>query len=235
MIGNKICFFQTIDSTNNFMKQHLNEYRHGDIVCAKMQSKGRGRRSNEWISSSGDLHISIFYDSTNQSVSNFDLILLVTNVMIQVLRKYNIDAQIKYPNDIVVGNKKIAGILVERVIGEADVYVIGVGLNIITKDFSRINNTGTSIVLETKVEHDYRDVLYRLIQEWNMMSSVETKQLYNEYVNHNVILNKIIQYNQETYHVKAISTTGELIIEKNGKETIAQMNEITYKEYYHES
>ena len=200
-----------------------------------MQSKGRGRRSNKWISSSGDLHISIFYDSTNQSVSNFDLILLVTNVMIQVLRKYNIDAQIKYPNDIVVGNKKIAGILVERVIGETDVYVIGVGLNIITKDFSRINNTGTSIVLETKVEHDYRDVLYRLIQEWNMMSSVETKQLYNEYVNHNVILNKIIQYNQETYQVKAISTTGELIIEKNGKETIAQMNEITYKEYYHES
>lgn len=232
MIGNKVCFFQSLDSTNSYMKKHLHSFKDGDIICAKVQTAGKGRRSNIWMSNSGDLHISLYLDNTVKKDSLFDVVLMITNTLVNVLNHYHIDAKIKYPNDIVVGNRKIAGILIERVIAEKESFVIGIGLNCVTEDFSRIQKKGTSILLETEEVCDYRDVLQDFINEYNKLIQCKSCDLYESYLNKSVIIDRVIMYEDEEYTVKTINLEGKVVLVKDDQEYVKHMNEISFKEYY---
>ncbi len=232
MIGNKICFFKSLESTNSYMKEHLSTFKDGDIICAEVQTAGKGRRSNIWLSNKGDLHMSLFLDNTVRKDSLFDVMLLITNTLIEVSKKYSIDAKIKYPNDIVVGKKKIAGILIERIIGEQDNFIVGVGFNVVTEDFSRIHKKGTSIMMETKTTYDYRDILQDFIHIYNDLSECLSCDLYNSYLENNVIVGKTILHNNENYYVKTINLEGKVVLVKAEQEYALHMNEITFKEYY---
>lgn len=232
MIGNKICFFKSLDSTNNYMKQHISTFKDGDMLVAEVQTAGKGRRSNIWLSNKGDLHLSLYIDNTQKKDSLFDVILVVTNTLLEVVRKYNINAKIKYPNDIVVGNKKIAGILIERIIGEKDIYVVGIGLNVVTEDFSRVHKRGTSIMLETSEVYDYRDVLQDFINIYNDVSLWKSCVLYNMYIDNNVVIGRSVLHNELEYCVKTINLEGKVVLVKDNKEYAMHMNEISFKEYY---
>jgi len=234
MVGNRVCFFQSLESTNSYMKMHLDSFSNGDIICAKVQTAGKGRRSNIWMSNNGDLHVSLYLDNTVKQDSFFDVILMITNALVKVLNKYNIDAMIKYPNDIVVGHRKIAGILVEHIIGEKDSYIIGVGLNVVTEDFSRIQKQGTSILLETKKTLDYRDVLQEFIAALNELETCRSCDLYNMYLEKSVIVGKNIVIDNEEHLVKTINLEGKVVLIKDQVEILKHMNEISFKEYYDE-
>ena len=233
-IGNKVCFFQTLESTNTFMKEHIKSYHNGDMICARVQTAGKGRRSNVWMSNDGDLHVSYIIDNGVMEHSLFEVILLVTNTLLEVLKNYSIDAKIKYPNDIIVGNKKIAGILVERIIGERDTFIVGFGLNVVTEDFSRIGKPGTSIYLETKKRYDYRDVLFEFINEYNKLTDCKSCNLYQTYLDHSVVLHKHVVIDEEEYYVKEINLEGKLVLDKDGHEILMHMNEVSLKEFYNE-
>jgi BirA family biotin operon repressor/biotin-[acetyl-CoA-carboxylase] ligase len=216
------------------MKKHLSSFCDGDIICAKVQTAGKGRRSNVWMSNNGDLHISLYLDNTEKKDSIFDVILMITNSLVKVLKRYNIDAKIKYPNDIVVGNKKIAGILVEHIIGEKDSFIIGVGLNVVTEDFSRIQKRGTSIFLETKQKFDYRDVLQVFIKTLNELDNCKSCDLYNMYLDNSVVIGRSIVIDEVNYFVKTINLEGKVVLVKDEVEYVKHMNEISFKEYYDE-
>lgn len=235
MIGNKVCFFQSLISTNGYMKEHIATFSDGDIICAKVQTAGKGRRSNIWMSNNGDLHLSLFLDNSDLQHSVFDVILLITNSLVKVLKSFNVDAKIKYPNDIVVGHRKIAGILVEHIIGEKDSYIIGVGLNVVTEDFSRIDKKGTSILLKTKQKHDYRDVLQGFIHAINELHACKSCDLYNMYLDNSVVIGRNIIIENESYYVKTINLEGKVVLVKDDVEYAKHMNEISFKEYYDES
>lgn len=234
MIGNKICFFRSLESTNRYMKDHLGSFKDGDIICAEVQTAGKGRRSNIWLSNKGDLHMSLYIDNTAKKDSLFDVILMVTNTLLEVVKKQGIDARIKYPNDIVVGKKKIAGILIERVIGEKDSFVIGIGLNVVTEDFSRIYKRGTSILLETNKMIDYRDILQDFINVYNDLRLCKSCDLYNTYLENNVIIGNTVIHENENYHVKTVNLEGKVVLVKDNHEYAMHMNEISFKEYYND-
>lgn len=232
MIGQKVCFFERLGSTNTFMKDHLKDYRDGDMVCAKRQTLGRGRRSNTWVSNPGDLHVSFVIDNKGDLYHLFEVILLVTNTLIKLLENYNIDASIKYPNDIVVGKKKIGGILIERIIGERDAFIVGVGLNVITTEFGELSKIATSIKLENNTEIDYRDVLFEFIKSFNTILTQKSCNLYETYRKHSVVLKKEIMVEGKPYFVKDINLDGKLVLMHNGVETLKSMSEVTLKELY---
>jgi BirA family biotin operon repressor/biotin-[acetyl-CoA-carboxylase] ligase len=186
------------------------------------------------MSNDGDLHVSFLLDNTVTEHALFDVILLTTNALLNVLKKYQLDAKIKYPNDIIVDYKKIAGILVERVIKERDCFIVGFGLNVVTEDFSRIDKPGTSIYLETKKQIDYRDVLVEFIHEYNALLTCKSCDLYQSYLDHSVILHRDVVIDEETYYVKAISLEGKLVLDKDGEEILKTINEVSLKEFYDE-
>ncbi|GHM58533.1 MAG: biotin--[acetyl-CoA-carboxylase] ligase [Candidatus Mesenet longicola] len=104
----------------------------GTVILADMQSSGRGRHGKDWISPKGNLYASIIIrDKANvNQLTHFTFITTVAVGNILLALSANLDLKYKWPNDILINNKKIAGILLETE-ANASWLVIGIGINIL--------------------------------------------------------------------------------------------------------
>lgn len=155
--------YKEIDSTNNelkrlFDKRFLAEF---TTVVADKQTAGKGQSKNTWISEEGGLYFSFVL----RPEKNINLISLITGLSIkQTLEKYTNpqNIKIKWPNDILLNNKKIAGILTEgRFEGnKVEFIIVGCGININQKNFPYLTeNTPTSLYLENNSIYDKNIIL----------------------------------------------------------------------------
>ena len=153
-----ITWLDIVDSTNNEAKRQIKSLNHMSVISSFHQTAGRGQRGNSWRSEKGmNLTFSIVikygadgYGDLNPS--NQFLISKVTSLAVtEFLKRFGIDAQIKWPNDIYVKNKKIAGILIEHALqGNTMAYsIIGIGLNVNQLNFDSNLFNPTSIRLES--------------------------------------------------------------------------------------
>ena len=228
MIGTKVCFFQTIESTNTFMKDHIDDYQHGHIVVSRIQTAGRGRRDRQWVSKDGNLHASIKLTQELEPISPFEVVMRISVATVKALAHFDVDATIKYPNDIIVGRSKIAGILIEQV---DDAYIAGVGVNVTFNDVDVYAFHPSSILLETSRFVDYRDVLSALIDAYNELLEEPFVSLYEQYKTLSSVLNHEILLEDEKHLVVDITKRGELVLE-NGKSLAP--NEVSIAAWYHE-
>ncbi|HBG68231.1 MAG TPA: biotin--[acetyl-CoA-carboxylase] ligase, partial [Kandleria vitulina] len=131
----QIISFETIPSTNDYLKEHYKECLSPTIVTTEYQSKGRGRGNHQWISKKGeDLIFSLFVEDKRDGVT---LTMIMAYSIVCALKSQQIDAKIKWPNDIYVNKKKVAGILTETIYEKDKHYlIIGVGLNINNKEYA---------------------------------------------------------------------------------------------------
>lgn len=166
---NKYYVFDAVDSTNLKAKQIAeNECLDKSLILAYTQQCGRGRFSRIWESPAGGLYSS-FLLKPDISADKASLLPLVTAVAIaQTLRSYQISSMIKWPNDVRINKKKIAGILLESKIcqNNLEYVIIGIGVNLNSSldQFScNLNNTITTVGLELGKEIDYYDFLYGLV------------------------------------------------------------------------
>lgn len=127
-------YFETVGSTNTWAKEHVGELDQESltIIVADSQTAGRGRFKRQWISPKGcNLYVTyvFFVDHLQFSLGNLPQILALAAY--QVLHPLVYGIAIKWPNDLVVGVKKLGGILCELVgVGEKYAVVIGLGVNI---------------------------------------------------------------------------------------------------------
>jgi BirA family biotin operon repressor/biotin-[acetyl-CoA-carboxylase] ligase len=172
-IGQKILRFDRVDSTNNYTANLLKEGKieHGTVIMADSQSAGRGQRGANWTSNAGEnLLFSMFVAPDNLSVENQVVLTHFASLgIVEVLRKIGISAEIKWPNDIYVNHKKIAGILIENSIkgGLIANSIIGIGLNVNQDHFEHI--VATSIKQETNNFHSIDSVVFKLIDELTIL------------------------------------------------------------------
>ena len=121
-------YFEKINSTNNFATNLLPPA----LVLAEEQDNGQGRLNREWISKPGGIYCSIVL-KPEINFAKLPVLSLVTAVALtDILREqYDIKAEIKWPNDVMVNNKKLIGILVEASgeMDEVDKVIIGIGVN----------------------------------------------------------------------------------------------------------
>lgn len=135
--GYRLVAFDDIDSTNAEAKRLAVEERapEGAVVWARTQSAGRGRKDRQWVSEAGNLYCSILL-RPSCSLAEAAEIGFVTAVAVgDAIRQISPDVMVKYkwPNDILVAEKKVAGILLEssaRQNGIVDWVVVGVGINL---------------------------------------------------------------------------------------------------------
>lgn len=156
-----IIWLNSVDSTNDEAKRRIPELDNLAVLSAVSQTKGRGQRSNTWLSEPGkNLLMSIVLkyaphgESTSDSlaVQAYDqqVISQITSLaLVDLLAAHEIEAKIKWPNDIYVGNKKICGILIENtVLGKwMTSSIIGIGLNVNQRSFDAKLPNPTSMVL----------------------------------------------------------------------------------------
>ena len=144
---------ESLDSTN---AEALREISGGVqapfVILAEQQSAGRGRRGRKWISPFAEnIYYSLVLRIDGGMRQLEGLSLIVGLAVLSSLREFgSCDAGLKWPNDVLVGNKKIAGILLELVGDPADVchVVIGIGINVNMMVASDVDQSWTSVRLE---------------------------------------------------------------------------------------
>ena len=158
--------FDTISSTNDYLlRKEKNKNKDIKICIAEEQTKGRGRRGKSWISPK----FKNIYFSLNSYLKKEDLSGLSIAVALsvsKVLTKINVMSLIKWPNDLLVGNKKICGILIETAkVGELTKVVIGIGINVNMEYSELIDQEWTSIKLEKKQSVDRNSIVTEMINQ----------------------------------------------------------------------
>lgn len=124
----------------------------GTVVVADHQSAGRGRRGRAWIDAPGSSLLASILVRPALAPALWPAFSLTTAVAVgEVLRRLTgLEARLKWPNDVLVGDRKIAGILVESRAGAEPLLVIGVGINLAQREFPpELAARATSVALET--------------------------------------------------------------------------------------
>ena len=133
-----VIWLDSVDSTNNEVKRKVGVLDNLSVIAAMDQTSGRGQRGNIWLTEPGkNLTFSVVlkYDQMQvkmQAQNQCKISEMTALSVIDLLAQYGIEARIKLPNDIYVGDKKICGILIEHSLhGEQISHtIIGVGLNV---------------------------------------------------------------------------------------------------------
>ena len=134
----KEIFFDEIDSTNTYLKNHYEELEDMTFVSANLQTAGKGRKGRTWLSNKGEnLMFSLLIKDSEMYKHSNSLSVISAYTIIEVLKEYGVDnLSFKWPNDVYVDGKKICGILLEAISREElECLIIGVGINVNQKQF----------------------------------------------------------------------------------------------------
>jgi len=160
----RIQWYERLPSTNTFLKERLvlePALADGTIDAAREQMQGRGRRDREWISSANEnLTFSLFVRTASNPWNIPSASMAAAIAVAELLEAEGVRATLKWPNDVLVGGKKICGILSEGVSGGV---IIGVGLNVNMESAGHIDQPATSLLIETGERRGVDDLLEKLL------------------------------------------------------------------------
>ena len=146
-----IIYLNEVDSTNKYVKMHVDELDNLSVVTALTQTAGRGQGDHKWHSKPGEnLLFSILLKNPDILPSDQAIISdTVAQSVVKLLEKHGIEAWIKTPNDIWVDDKKICGILIEHSLraGRISWSIIGIGLNVNQTSFPEDLPNPTSMAI----------------------------------------------------------------------------------------
>ncbi len=246
-IGNPIFCYEKIDSTNLQAKRLAEEgCGNGTLIVAECQEAGRGRRGRSWESPLGT-NISMSLLLKPEIEPNYaSMITLVTALAVAkaVTKLTGKQADIKWPNDIVMNGKKICGILTEMSIQSEgiDYIVVGIGINVNTEHFpEELKDIATSVYLETGIllsrveliqaiweffETDYETYL----QTQNLQ---ELMQDYNaRLVNRNRKVTVLDPNEAFEGYARGITLYGELIVDTEEGQKLISSGEVSVRGIY---
>lgn len=170
--GRNIFFSQSIGSTNEWAKK-LAKFgaSEGTVAIAKIQTAGRGRLCRNWISPEGGLWFSVILRPRISASEAVKLVFVAGLVVAEVLHEqYDLQAETKWPNDVLIKGQKVCGVLAEMSTtgGKADFVILGLGVNAnfhVKIAFPKgLWGTATSITDETRKKVDL-DYLFRALIE----------------------------------------------------------------------
>ena len=187
--------FKEIDSTNNYLKNSYQLLDDFTFAVADYQSHGKGRNDRIWQSNIGENLMFSFLIKNKELINKAESFSILTAVEVaSLIEKYDIDnVSIKWPNDILIGDKKVCGILLEGQV--PDYLVVGVGLNVNQKEFpDDLRRPATSLSLEAKQPFDIEELKERLFSNIvNNFSSIKNEEYLEYFRQHNYLQNKRVR------------------------------------------
>lgn len=231
-----------INSTNNFALELIKTENPaaGTVVLTLNQTKGRGQQTNSWESESGkNLTISIILRPEFLPIpQQFQISMVISLGVYDYLKQYVGDVSIKWPNDIYVGVKKIAGILIEHsIMGSVlSTSVCGIGLNINQTQFVSDAPNPISLSNCTGKEYDLEKELLSLLdcieRRYLQLENGFTQQLEKDYLESMYWMNTEHSFEDENGLFKGkivgITELGQLRIEAEGEERIYNFKEVSF-------
>lgn len=166
----KIIVLNEVESTNNYASHLIlsNAAEEGTVVLTQFQKNGRGQLGNGWESEAGKnmLATVILYPRFLNAGKQFLLSKIVSLSLVEFLKNKSGDVSIKWPNDIYVGNKKIAGILIENSIKGSTLFssLLGIGLNLNQQKFLSDAPNPISLNQITGEEYNIETVVFEILE-----------------------------------------------------------------------
>ena len=237
-----IIYLNKIDSTNKYAKKLLKDKttRFPLVVIANEQTAGKGHAQNIWESDK-DMNITLSIATTPHFVKAEQQFMISKAVSLGICDTLNYfvkGASIKWPNDIYIDNKKIAGILIENTIIQDSIKysVIGIGLNVNQKIFNDNIPNPTSLGIITGEKIDLTQLIYIVTDNvLNRLQDLkkESKEIDNQYLDKLYGFNKFLNFNDKTNIINAqiigVSEFGQLILEtKAGEQKTYNFKEIEF-------
>jgi len=216
-----------IPSTNTFLKElsateNLPEF---TIVVAENQQEGKGQRGSNWASEGGkNLTFSVLVKNfTTKHDSVFVLNILVANALLNTLNKFQIpNVSIKWPNDILSGKKKVAGILIENSFKSTNeiTSIIGIGLNVNQTNFENLP-LASSLAVVSNTLFDKDQLLTEIVSEIKLLleelSHSNAEFLWKTYRQNLFMKDKVASFqvgNERPFSavIQGVSTEGKLLL-----------------------
>lgn len=224
IFGQEIIYLETVDSTNTYLKKIAKNKNEGLVVISKEQTHGKGRVGKSFKSNYDEgIWMSILL-KPKINIQKISFITLIAGAsVVKSLNELNVEVKIKWPNDIILNNKKLGGILTELSSQDKDNnnLIVGIGINVKTLNFDdEIKNIATSLYKENhKISKN--EIISKFLENF--------EKLYFDYVNKNEksevlkicknfssVINKdvyIIKNNQkELVKVIDINDDGDLVV-----------------------
>ncbi|WP_433690439.1 bifunctional biotin--[acetyl-CoA-carboxylase] ligase/biotin operon repressor BirA [Kosakonia cowanii] len=229
VVQGSVAVLPVIDSTNQYLLDRLAGLQSGDACVAEYQQAGRGRRGRKWISPFGaNLYISMYWRLEQGPAAAIGLSLVIGIVMTEVLRDLGADqVRVKWPNDLYLNDRKLAGILVELTgkTGDAAQIVIGAGVNLamrnaqagdINQGWINLQEAGVRIdrnVLAARLITELRSALHCFEQE-GLTPFLARWEVLDNFINRPV---KLIIGEKEIFGIsRGIDSQGALLLEQDG-------------------
>lgn len=190
-LGQDIVYFDQTDSTNTQARLRMEEkpLREGAVFITSQQTQGKGTDGNAWESGTNNLSLSVIFDNDAKVNTLFPLYPAVA--LAKVLREnYAIEAHVKWPNDVLVGTKKISGILCEGVAGQY--MIVGIGINVNQERFpTALDRIATSMKSETGIAPSLEEVFQAFLLTYEQLL-YGTTDIRQEWLNHTEMVDKTI-------------------------------------------
>lgn len=247
VIGSELIVLESVGSTNDYLKQLGNNgCKSGTVAAAREQVGGKGRLGRVWKSQKDENVMFSVLLRPKAAPSEISVVTPLTGLAVcKALRELTgLDCRIKWPNDIIIGNKKLVGILTEMSaeFDAVEYIIIGTGINVNQTEFpDEIAQKATSIKLESGKEFDKNKLLAAVLNQMEqefVKSNLEfTEESLKEYTELCATVGKTVSFyrggNKLSGTASGIAENGELIVAlSDGAECRVNSGEVTAQGIY---
>jgi BirA family biotin operon repressor/biotin-[acetyl-CoA-carboxylase] ligase len=244
-LGFPLIHLPSVDSTNKYaagilQKENATE---GTVILADVQTRGKGQGNNTWLSDNGlNLLCSIILKPDFlPAYKQFYLSMCIATGLIDCLAHLGIRSQVKWPNDILINGKKVAGILIENTIlsQNLNTSVVGIGLNVNQVSFPPGIPNPASLAGETGKSYDVGQLLERLLpffeKRLNKLYAEDFLAIKSQYLNCLWLLNTRAVFTDQkgTFEgrIVDVAESGELVIlTSTGETRMYGFREVEFRE-----
>ena len=221
-IGQRVIYYPRLTSTMDIARRQAQQGAvEGTVIVAEEQTAGRGRIKRTWLSPKGSIALSIILHPQLAYLSS--LIMVASLAVVHgIVKVTGLKSQIKWPNDILVNDKKVCGILIESDVkgSSVDYAIIGMGVNVNLRlsDFPEISPTATSLSHELGREVSRLDMIRCLLAETERLylALPTGESVYQEWRDNLVTLGKKVQVRSgaTTYKgmAESVASDGSLLL-----------------------
>jgi len=227
-----------IDSTNKFLYE-LNKTKHFNepvVAIADYQTRGKGRNDNSWESKRGEnLLLSILFNHELKIDEQYNFSIIISLSLRNLISDYVKEkVYIKWPNDIIVSNKKISGFIIDNIVRKNTVNtsIVGIGININQLFFNKFIPPAISLSNLTEKTYDLDEIKDRLLIYIDTYYNNQKNNYLTEFNKHLYLKNKIVSIEVNKKLIKAkilgVNEKGELFVDQNGKKKRFKVNQVKY-------
>ena len=220
LAGYKLISFDKIPSTQTYA---LNMVAMGDardhtVIMAEAQSDGRGRYHRTWVSHHGNLYASFIFSAEERDPR---LAYVVAVAVTETLISFGINPKIKWPNDILIDDKKVCGILIEYA---GRFVIIGIGINI--KSNPTVPGYKTT-KLDNYARVEKSELLNKLMKNLDKWRQIDFPLIRARWMDLATGLNKIVKYRGDNVELIGINENGALVLRNGSRYMLAYGDEIS--------